>query len=209
MRVLVAGEYSGTVRGAFERKGHDAISVDLLPTEIPGQHYQGDIFEFLAKDSNFDLMIAHPPCTYIANSSSQWFHHPLDTHLAEKDRRVHPKYPDRWRNQVKGLSFFIRLQELDIPKICIENPIPLKRCVKAIGKYDQIIQPYQFGAPFTKATCLWLKGLPLLQPLPESQWVPKHLRQDSCHKMSPGPDRGKERARFWPEVAFHMAQQWG
>ena len=208
MRVLCACEASGRVRDSFLRRGHEAISVDLLPTESPGPHYQGDIFEFLQKESpqSFDLMIAHPECTYITNAGARWFYHPDDTHKPENLRRAHPQYPDRWANHYEAVIFFKRLWELPIPKICIENPIPSSRLTRVVGKYSQCVHPHWFGDPFTKSTCLWLKGLP---PLRRTHYIDKKYIKAECHEMSPGPERSKNRSRTYMSVAQQMSSQWG
>ena len=195
MRVLVACEYSGTVRDAFTAAGHYAMSCDLLPTESPGPHHRGDIRDVLHRGWN--LMIAHPPCTYLANSGVRW--------LYEK--------PGRWEQLNDGAALFKILLEAPIDRVCVENPIPHKYAIDRIGrKYDQLIQPYQFGHPETKATCLWLRNLPLLI---ETNNV-LHLKDTTdkkvwarVHNMTPGKDRQKERARFYSGIAKAMADQWG
>ena len=190
MRVLVACEFSGIVREAFAKRGHDAWSCDLLPTEIPGQHYQGDIMELLNNDLNWDLMIAHPPCTRLANSGVQWLH-----------RR------QLWDEMREGATFFTVLwwMKHSIKKVCIENPIPHKYALKIIGdKYTQIIHPWQFGHGESKATCLWLSGLPKLQPTNIVEG-----REQRLHKLPPGPDRWKLRSMTYPGIADAMAEQWG
>ena len=181
MRVLVACEYSGTVRDAFIARGHDAMSCDLLPTERPGPHYQGDVFDII-KDG-WDLMIAHPPCTHLAVSGARW-------------------WKDKAQEQAEALAFVRLLMDAPVPRIAIENPI--SKISTAIRKPDQIVQPWQFGHGETKATCLWLKGLPLLVP---TQVVDG--REARIHKMSPGPDRWKERSRTYQGIADAMASQWG
>ena len=143
MRVLIACEYSGTVRDAFLKKGHDAISCDLLPTEAPGPHYQGDVFDII--DQDWDLLIAHPPCTHLAVSGARYFKE------KQKDGR-----------QQQGIDFFMRLVKTKVKQKCIENPICIMS--RLYRKPDQIIQPWQYGHGETKATCLWLIGLPKLQP---------------------------------------------
>jgi hypothetical protein len=181
MRVLVACEYSGTVRDAFIARGHDAMSCDLLPTERPGPHHQGDVFDII--NDGWDLMIAHPPCTHLAVSGARWWKDKLD-------------------EQAEALWFVAQLMGAPIPRIAIENPI--SKISTAIRKPDQIVQPWQFGHGETKATCLWLKGLPKLVP---TQVVPG--REARIHKMSPGPDRWKERSRTYQGIADAMAAQWG
>jgi hypothetical protein len=181
MRVLVACEYSGTVRDAFIARGHDAMSCDLLPTERPGPHHQGDVFDII--NDGWDLMIAHPPCTHLAVSGARWWKDKLD-------------------EQAEALWFVAQLMGAPIPRIAIENPI--SKISTAIRKPDQIVQPWQFGHGETKATCLWLRGLPKLVP---TQVVPG--REARIHKMSPGPDRWKERSRTYQGIADAMAAQWG
>ena len=181
MRVLVACEYSGTVRDAFRARGHDAMSCDLLPTERPGPHYQGDVFDIIW--DGWDLMIAHPPCTHLAVSGARWWQGKLV-------------------EQAEALAFVRALMAAPIPRIAIENPV--SKISTAIRKPDQIVQPWQFGHGETKATCLWLKGLPKLVP---TQVVGG--REARIHKMSPGPDRWKDRSRTYQGIADAMASQWG
>lgn len=181
LRVLVACEFSGIVREAFKAKGHDAWSCDLLLTEIPGQHIQGDVLTIL--NDGWDLMIAHPPCTHLAVSGARWF-------------------KEKWGDQMKALDFVRRLMDAPIPRIAIENPISV--ISSKIRKPDQIIQPWMFGHGETKATCLWLKGLPKLQPTDIVDG-----RENRVHRMSPGPNRWKERSRTFSGIAIAMAEQWG
>ena len=181
MKVLVACEYSGRVRDAFIALGHDALSCDLLPTEVAGPHYQGDVFDII--EDGWDLMIAHPPCTHLAVSGSRWF-------------------KDKVKEQAEALVFVQTLMDAPIPKIAIENPISV--ISSRIRKPDQIIQPWQFGHGETKATCLWLKGLPKLTPTNVVEG-----REARVHRMAPGPDRWKERSRTYEGIAKAMADQWG
>lgn len=181
MRVLIACEYSGRVRDAFLALGHDAMSCDLLPTEVAGPHHMGDVTELL--HMGWDLMIAHPPCTHLAVSGSRWF-------------------KDKVKEQAEALVFVQTLMDAPIPKIAIENPISV--ISSRIRKPDQIIQPWQFGHGETKATCLWLKGLPKLTPTNIVEG-----REARVHRMPPGPDRWKERSRTYSGVAEAMAAQWG
>ncbi len=184
MRVLVACEFSGTVRRAFRAMGHDAWSCDLLPAEDGGEHHiQGDAREVLARVKGWDLMIAHPPCTHLAVSGARW-------------------WKDKQSEQAEALEFVRVLMNAPIPRICIENPV--SRISTAIRKPDQIVQPWQFGHGETKATCLWLKGLPLLQPTDIVNG-----REARIHGMSPSVDRWKERSRTYAGIAQAMAQQWG
>ena len=181
MKVLVACEFSGTVRDAFTRLGHQAVSCDLLPTETLGYHYQGDIRDILY--DGWDLMIAHPPCTHLAVSGARHFH-----------KKV--------KEQEEALDFVRLLMDAPIPKIAIENPISV--ISSKIRKPDQIIQPWQFGHGETKATCLWLKGLPLLEPTNIVSG-----REARIHKMAPSPTRWKERSKTYQGIAEAMASQWG
>ena len=181
MRVLVACEFSGTVRDAFIRKGHEAMSCDLLPTEAPGPHYQGDVRNIL--NDGWDLMIAHPPCTHLAVSGARWF-------------------KDKQKEQVEALEFVQTLLDAPIEKIALENPVSV--ISSKIRKPDQIIQPWQFGHGETKATCLWLKGLPLLTPTNIVEG-----REAKVHKMPPSKDRWKLRSVTFQGIAKAMANQWG
>lgn len=181
MRVLVGCEFSGVVRDAFLARGHDAMSCDLLPTDSPGPHYQGDVFDVI--DDGWDLAIFHPPCTHLAVSGARWF-------------------KDKQEEQAEALEFVRRLLDAPIPRIALENPISI--ISTRIRKPDQIIQPWWFGHGETKATCLWLKNLPLL--------VPTNIvdgREARVHRMSPGPDRWKERSRTFTGIGEAMADQWG
>lgn len=184
MKVLVACEYSGRVRDAFIRRGHDAMSCDILPTEVPGPHYQGDVFDIL-KPGAFDLMICHPPCTHLAVSGARHFEE------KRKDGR-----------QQDALDFVRRLLLAPVPMICLENPVSI--ISTEIRKPDQVIQPWMFGHGETKATCLWLKNLPLLEPANVVDG-----REPRIHMMPPGPDRWKERSRTYEGIAEAMAEQWG
>lgn len=184
MNVLVACEYSGRVRDAFTRRGHFAMSCDILPTEVPGLHWRGDVAELL--DSiPWDLMIAHPPCTHLAVSGASHF-----------------KVKRALGLQQSALAFVDLLMCAPIPRICIENPVSV--ISSHIRKPDQIIQPWQFGHGETKTTCLWLKGLPAL--------VPTEIvdgRRGRILEMGPSPDRWKERSRTYQGIAEAMANQWG
>lgn len=183
MRVLVACEFSGIVRDAFIARGHDAMSCDILPTERDGPHYQGDVLEIL--NDGWDLMIAHPPCTHLAVSGAK--------HFKEKiaDGR-----------QQLAIDFFMQLANAKIPKKAIENPV----CIMSTKwrKPDQIIQPWMFGHGETKATCLWLEGLPLLTPTDIVEG-----RSPRIHRLPPSKNRWKERSRTFQGIAEAMADQWG
>lgn len=184
MNVAVICEFSGTVRDAFTRMGHDATSFDLLPSETPGKHVMGDVMQFGSDYwKQFDLAICHPPCTHLAVSGARWF-----------------KY--KQKEQEEALAFVRWLMELPIHRIAIENPISI--ISTRIRKPDQIIQPWQFGHGETKATCLWLKNLPKLKPT--------HIvegREARVHRMPPGENRWKERSRTYKGIAEAMANQWG
>jgi hypothetical protein len=180
LRVLVACEFSGIVRNAFAELGHDAYSCDLLPTELPGQHFQRDVLEVL--DFGWDIMIAHPPCTHLAVSGSAWF----------KNKQV---------EQAEAMAFVMKLANASIPHIAIENPVSVISTFWR--KPDQCVQPWQFGHGETKRTCLWLKGLPVLWPV---EIVPG--REPRCHYTSPSPDRWKNRSRTYTGIAKAMAEQW-
>jgi len=181
MKVLVACEYSGTVRDAFIAAGHEALSCDLLPTDVPGPHYQGDVRDVL--HDGWDLMIAHPPCTHLAVSGARWF----------KDKQA---------EQAEALDFVRLMLDAPIERIALENPISV--ISSRIRKPDQIIQPWQFGHGETKATCLWLKGLPKLEPTNIVDG-----REARVHKLPPSADRWKIRSTTYKGIAEAMAQQWG
>jgi hypothetical protein len=184
MKVLIACEYSGRVRDAFIALGHDAMSCDLLPTDSPGPHYQGNVADVI-KEGCWDLMVAHPPCTHLAVSGARHF-------AAKQASGV----------QQAALEFVSFLMNAPIDRIAVENPISI--ISTRIRKPDQIIQPWQFGHGETKATCLWLKNLPAL--------VPSNIvsgRADRIHKMPPSPDRWKLRSTTYQGIADAMAEQWG
>lgn len=183
MRVLIACEYSGTVRDAFIALGHEAMSCDLLPTDAPGPHYKGDVRDVI--DYPWDLMVAHPPCTHLSVSGARHF----------PAKRMDGR-------QQAAVSFFMMLAKADIPRIAIENPV----CIMSTlyRKPDQSIQPWQFGHGETKKTCLWLKGL---QPLQPTDIVDG--RDDRIHRLPPTADRWKIRSATYPGIASAMASQWG
>lgn len=183
MKVLIACECSGKVREAFKRKGHDAWSCDILPSDIPGQHYQCDIFEVLGRD--WDMVIAFPPCTDLSVSGARWF----------KQKQADGR-------QMAAINFFMAMVNCGAPKICVENPISIMS--RHYRKPDQIIQPWQFGHGETKATCLWLKGLEPLQPTNIVEG-----RTARIHRMAPGADRAKKRSETYQGIADAMAEQWG
>lgn len=199
MKVLIACEFSGIVREAFKARGHDAWSCDLLETEIPGQHIQGDVLPILLQP--WDLIISHPPCTHLAVSGARWF-----------------KY--KRKEQKEALWFVKQIMKAPAAMLCIENPVSI--ISTKIRKPDQIIQPFHFGHAETKTTCLWLKGLPLLTPV--GQVEPDYMRKPNgeyyrdkkgkrysrIHFLSGRhPDRAKIRSRTYPGIAAAMAAQWG
>jgi site-specific DNA-cytosine methylase len=195
VRVLIACEFSGIVRDAFRARGHAAVSCDLIPTELPGPHIVGNVLDLLRRcPRSFDLMIAHPPCTHLAVSGARYF--------AEKraDGR-----------QAEALAFVRALLDAPIPRICLENPVSI--ISTAVRRPDQIIQPWQYGHPESKATCLWLKGLPLLTPtnvlpLPASgRW--SNQTPSGQNKLGPSPDRWALRSATYRGIADAFADQWG
>lgn len=179
-RVLVACEYSGSVRDAFARRGWDAWSCDLLPSEKPGNHHQCDVREIL--DEGWDVMVAHPPCTHLAVSGARWF-------------------ADKVQEQAEALDFVRLLLAAPIPHIALENPVSV--ISSKIRKPDQVIQPWQHGHGETKATCLWLKDLPPLKPTNIVEG-----REKRVWKLPPSADRWKERSRTFSGIAEAMANQW-
>ena len=181
MRVLVACEYSGTVRDAFRCRGHDAMSCDLLPTDVPGPHYQGDVRDVL--DDGWDIMVAHPPCTHLAVSGARWF-------------------AGKQAEQEDALDFVRLLLSAPVQRIALENPVSI--ISSRIRRPDQIIQPWQFGHGETKATCLWLKNL---SPLVPTSIVAG--REQRIWRLPPGPDRWKLRSATYAGIADAMAEQWG
>lgn len=181
MRVLIGCEYSGRVRDAFIAKGHEALSCDLLDTEVEGPHYKGNVFDII--NDGWDLMIAHPPCTHLAVSGARW-------------------WKDKQQEQLDALAFVQALMNAPIPRIAIENPVSI--ISSRIRKPDQYVQPWQFGHGETKKTGLWLKNLPLLQPTNIVEG-----REAKVHKMPPGPNRWKERSRTYSGIAAAMADTWG
>lgn len=192
MKVLIACESSGTVRDAFIKLGHDAVSADILPSDTPGPHYQGDVMDII--NDGWDLMIAHPPCQYLSNSGVHWLH----------------RQEGRWEKMREGAEFFKALWEADIPKIAVENPVMHKYAKEIIGSnYAQTIQPWQFGEDASKRTCLWLKGLP---PLVATNIIKKDRYANQTpsgqNKLGPSPTRWKERSKTYQGIADAMASQW-
>ena len=196
MRVLIACEYSGAVRDAFRAAGHDAISCDLLPSEVPGAHYQGDVRDVLG--DGWDLMVAHPPCKYLSVSGMHWTRRGLrDPQLTED-----------------ALDFVRLLLAAPIPRIALENPVSI--ISTRIRKPDQIVQPWQYGHDASKTTCLWLKNLPALQPtqIVEPRIVNGRRRwgnqtDSGQNRLSPSADRWKRRSATYAGIAAAMAAQWG
>ena len=195
LRVLVACEFSGVVRDAFLNEGHDALSCDILPTDRPGPHHQGNVLDILG--DGWDLMVAHPPCTYLCNSGVK--------HLHTDD--------SRWAKLDEGAAFFKEILEAPIPRIAVENPIMHKYAKTRIGgvQQDQVIQPWQFGHPEQKATCLWLKGLPKLLGTENVKEEMMRLPASQRHRIHwySGKDRWKVRSVTFPGIATAMGRQWG
>ncbi len=197
MKILVACEYSGIVRDAFLERGHDAWSCDLLPTETKSnRHIQGDVRDVLNWGWDF-LMVAHPPCTRLCNSGVRWLSKPPRGKTLD----------DMQRELVEGAALFSDCWNAPIERICIENPVMHRHAKALIRNYEefaQSVQPWQFGDGEVKRTCLWLKNLPKLQSTKVVEG-----RAARVHRMPPGPDRQKERSRFFPGIADAMAEQWG
>ena len=200
MKVLIACEFSGTVREAFAAKGHDAWSCDILETEKPGQHYQLDAIDIAYAGGPWDLMIAHPPCTFLTVAANKW----MKPEYAEK-------YPNRHKDRESAIKFFMDLMNAPIERICIENPIGIMS--SHYRKPDQVVQPWMFGHGETKATCLWLKGLrPLIPTHIDGDAFAKQTpegREQRLHKLPPSPNRWKERSRTYQGIADVMADAWG
>lgn len=190
MRVFIGCEFSGVVRDTFTNKGHIAVSADFLPSDTIGPHHKGDMFDLVSQ--GWDLIIAHPPCTYLCNSGVRWLNDD----------------PKRWHQMTMAGAFFRSILEIApkyCPRIAVENPIPHRYAIAEIGrKYNQIIQPWQFGHGETKATCLWLKGLPELKPTKIVDG-----RDARIHKMPPSKDRARLRSITYQGIADAMADQWG
>ncbi len=184
---MAACEFSGRVRDAFIKRGHNAISCDILPTENSSSHHQGYLEDYIGSGKEWGLIIAHPPCTRLCNSGVRWLN----------ERNL-------WGQLDYACAFFNMIKNRDCEKICIENPIPHKYAVKKIGKYSQIIQPWQFGHGETKATCLWLKGLPKLKPTNIVEG-----REQRIFNMPKNADRGRLRSITYQGIADAMAEQWG
>lgn len=202
MKVLIACEFSGIVRDAFISRGHDAISCDLLPTERPGPHYQGSVLDLI--DEPFDLMIAHPPCTYLTVAANKYMKPEYES-----------RFPDRKQQRREAIAFFLVLYHFrNVKRICIENPIGIMST--HFRKPDQIVQPFHFGHPDRKPTCLWLKDLPKLE---HTNVVIPNIVQNRNGKTAsahhdaalrlPAEDRWKVRSRTYQGIADAMAKQWG
>lgn len=199
MKILIACEFSGTVREAFRKRGHDAWSCDIIDTDIPGKHITGDVLDIL--DQDWDMMIAFPPCTYLTVTGNKWF-----------KPEYASRFPDRPQRREAAIQFFQSLYEAPIDKIAIENPVGIMSSI--LRKPDQIIQPYQFGHPEPKKTCLWLKNLPLLIPTnivePEYHISKSGKKLASWYfKPSNTPERAKMRNKTFQGIANAMANQWG
>lgn len=202
MKVLVACEYSGRVRDAFIAAGHDAMSCDLLPTESPGPHYQGDIRDVLY--SGWHLMVAHPPCTTLTNAGVRWLYQPSSKGTAEQ----------RWADMREAAEFYLLLRNAPIQMKAIENPVMHCHARELVGSVRrQIVQPWWFGDPAFKATGLELHGLPDLVPTnkltPPKSGTDEHKAWSAIHRASPGPNRWKDRSRTFQGIAAAMAAQWG
>lgn len=209
MNVLVACEFSGVVRDAFRRRGHEAWSCNLEGVEPEGEwpnyHLTGDVRWWLEHPGVvpfWDMLIAFPDCTFLTRSGARWFYHPDDRHLAQDQRRPHPDYPDRRQKQRDALAFVRYLMAQPIPYVAIENPAG--RISTAIRKPDQVVQPWQFGHGEVKKTCLWLDGLPKLKPTDVVEG-----RKPAVFFEPPGPDRAKNRSRTYTGIGEAMADQWG
>ena len=194
MKVLVACEFSGIVRDAFIKRGHNALSCDLIPTETDGPHIRGNVLEILDLEDKWDLMIAHPPCTYLTNAANRWLYE--DSSVCTATERI--------ALRDEAIDFFLKLKNAPIEKIAIENPEPHPYVISKVGKYQDKIQPWMFGDPETKGICLWLKNLP-----PLMSTITETTRDDKVFRMPPGPERAKLRSKFFPHVAEAMADQWG
>ncbi len=193
MRVLVACEFSGVVRDAFLARGHDAVSCDLSPSESPGPHIQGDVLDVLG--DGWDLLIAHPPCTYLANSGVRWLY----------GGRGDVRNLARWLAMEEAAAFFRLILDAPVERIAVENPIMHRYAKEIVGRGpNQTIQPCHYGHNEVKATCLWLKGLPYLRPTKTM-----HGRTPRVHFMPPSPERSRARSRTLRGVAAAMAAQWG
>ena len=204
MRVLVACELSGVVRDAFIAKGHDAWSCDIKPTDVPGPHMQADVLSVLYQ-GGWDLLIAHPPCTYMSNSGA--------LRLYRGGKKANGRDPDRWRKMEDAARFFLKLWNAPVSRVCLENPVMVGHAKAIIGvRQTQTIQPWQFGEPESKRTCLWLKGLQGLVPtnilpLPERGYWDNQTPSGQ-NKLGPSDDRAKIRSTTYSGIARAFAEQW-
>lgn len=203
LRVLVACEESQTVTKAFRKLGHEAYSCDLVACSggNPAWHIRQDVIPLIKL--HWDIIIAHPPCTFLSTSGARWYYHPDDKDLPMEKRRPHPLYPNRESDRQKAIEFFLEFTRIgdNCLFVAIENPISIMSTI--YRKPDQIIQPWQFGHGETKATCLWLKNLPKL--------VPTNIvdgRESRIHNLPPGPERTKLRSKTFDGIGDAMADQW-
>ena len=232
MKILIACEESQAVTKEFRKLGHEAYSCDLLECSggHPEWHFKNDVFEIIEDrggtlqtgeeafiDGNWDMMIAHPPCTYLSVSGAQWYYHPDDKNLPTEERRPHPKFPNRAEHREEAVEFFLRLANAPIEKVAVENPVSI--ISTRWRKPDQIVQPYMFGDEATKTTCLWLKNLPLLLPteivgkgerikFKSGKSQPKWY-SDALVKAKTPQERRTLRSKTFPGFAEAMAEQWG
>ncbi len=216
MHVLCMMECSGRVRDAMIARGHDAISCDILDTETPGPHSTLHWWEFLERYPRWDLMIAHPPCTYLAVSGNKWLYHPDDWKLPVAKRRPHPLFPNRKNDRAKAIKVVEALWEhrkKQIKKVVIENPVGRLPALSRLGPATQIIQPWWFGDPEKKATCLWEHFVdPLIADYAseeEFEMMTGLTIGQSTWKEAPGPERQRNRSRTFQGFANAMARQWG
>ena len=219
MNVLIACEFSGIVREEFNKLGHNAWSCDLVESEKKGNHLTGDIFQYIGPNKynngeGWDLMIAHPPCTYLTVTGNKWYYHPDDKDKPLDERRPHPRFPNRQECKLAAIDFFKKLANAPIDKICVENPVGIMST--NYKKPNQIIQPYEYGHVEAKKTCLWLKNLPLLKPTKIVE--PEYVTFKSGKRMAkwyveaaskPPAERTKIRNRTFTGIAEAMANQWG
>ena len=217
MKVLIACEESQAVTKAFRELGHEAYSCDILPASggHPEWHIQRDVFEVI--NEGWDLMVAHPPCTFLAVSGASWYYHPEDKNLPVEQRRPHPKYPNRAMDREMAVGFFMALMNAPIERIAVENPIGIMS--SRFRKPDQIIQPWQFGDSASKSTCLWLKNLPKLTATDivdkgevvtcsSGKSMPKWYA-DALYTANTKEERQTLRSKTFPGIAKAMAEQWG
>lgn len=205
MKILIACEHSGTVKQEFQKKGHDVTSCDLKPCEVDSStHHQGDVIPLL--DQDWDMIIAHPTCTYLTNSGVSWLY---------KDSKTMTK-EQRWKELDDAAEFFSLFLNAKCPKICVENPVMHKHAKSRIKNFfpaSQVVQPWHHGEPFFKGTCLWLKGIPLLEDTnrltPPKYGTEDYKKWSKLHLLPPGPKRAETRSRTFLGIAQAMANQWG